>query len=127
MARKPTIGKAEFALLAIIAKSDGMTVGEAHEELSSTTGCSRSTTTQMLERLRKKAFLNRRKSGGVFVYSSPRTLEQIQTDLVDELVSDVLEGSASRLLHFFQKKVSLTKAEEAELKRILAKIEKKSK
>ena len=77
----------------------------------------------MLERLRKKRFLARRKESGVFIYRSVKPYEELQSEMIEGLVSDVLDGSVSPLVHFLQKKVKLTKSEEMELKKILKRIE----
>ncbi|MCH7905620.1 MAG: BlaI/MecI/CopY family transcriptional regulator [Armatimonadetes bacterium] len=126
MRKKPTVGKAEFALLAHVAQSDGLSVGEIYGHFESEAGYSRSTITQMLERLRKKKFLKRRKESGMFVYRSVKPYEELQSEMIEGLVTDVLDGSVSPLVHFLQKKVKLTKAEEKELKKILKRIEEDS-
>lgn len=123
MLKKATIGKAEFSLLAHVAQSDGLSVGEIFNHFEAEAGYSRSTITQMLERLRKKKFLKRRKESGKFVYRSVKPYEDLQTEMIEGLVADVLDGSVSPLVHFLQRKVKLTKAEEKELKRLLKRIE----
>ena len=123
MSKKATIGKAEFSLLAHVAQSDGMSVGEIFSHFESESGYSRSTITQMLERLRKKKFLKRRKESGKFVYRSLKPYEELQSEMIEGLVTDVLDGSVSPLVHFLQRKIKLTKAEEKELNRLLKRIE----
>ena len=123
MRKKATIGKAEFSLLAHVAQSEGLSVGEIFGHFESESGYSRSTITQMLERLRKKRFLTRRKESGMFVYRSVKPYKELQSEMIEGLVADVLDGSVSPLVHFLQKKVKLTKAEEKDLKRLLKRIE----
>src|SRR5262245_12118026 len=91
-------GAREFALLTFIAdRADrgGVTVGEAAEGFGATNGLSRSTVLTMMERLRKKRRLTRRRVSGVFRYTSPRSRGEVLREAVESFVDRTLGGSLS--------------------------------
>ena len=76
-----SLGDLELELLRWIAQQGPTTVGEAQEGYGVPHSLARSTTVTMMERLRSKGYLTRRKQDGVFRYASPVGQEALLTTL----------------------------------------------
>ncbi len=66
MNKPPTLGDQELSLLRYVTDHAPITVREVAEQFGETHGLARTTILTMMERLRKKNFLTRRKDGGAF-------------------------------------------------------------
>ena len=91
-ARK-SVGQKELELLRFIAEHQPVTVRQVAQHAAETTGLARTTVLTMMERLRQKKFLDRRKVDGVFVYGSRLPREELMSGLVRDFVDRVLGGS----------------------------------
>jgi predicted transcriptional regulator len=118
-------GAREFALLTFIADRGGATVGEAAEDFGSAHGLSRSTVLTMMERLRKKRRLTRRRVGGVFRYSSPQSRGEVLREAVESFVDRSLGGSLSPFVAYLTEATDVTDEELEELRQAVADLQRK--
>src|SRR4051794_9291166 len=93
--RRESLGHLELNVLQFIADHHLITVREVANHFAETTGQARTTLLTVMERLRAKGYLSRRKVDGVHQYrptvSKAALLEQVVGDFVD----DVLGGTVS--------------------------------
>lgn len=115
----PTIGRAELAILQFVVENHPVTVREVANHMAETTGQARTTILTLMERLRTKKLLTRRKSKGVNRYSPKVTKNELMNTLVDDFVDGVLGGSVSPFLAYLTDKASLDQQEIDELRRLV--------
>jgi predicted transcriptional regulator len=121
--QKPTLGDQELELLRYIAAQSSVTVGEAAEGFGMPRDLSRSTIVTVMERLRKKGFLARKKQDGVFRYAAAAAQEEILGGLVQRFVENTLKGSLMPFVTYFAKGDKLSSDEMDQLQRLIAKLQ----
>lgn len=124
---RKTIGDQELALLQWLDERGGATVGEAAEEYGTARGLARSTVLTMMERLRKKGHLSRRKVAGVYRYTAPVSSAAVLRDVVGGFVEQTLGGSVSPFVAFLAESEELTEEELEELEAVVARLQAKKK
>lgn len=120
-----TIGDQELALLRYVAEAGPATVGEVAEGFGAPRGLARSTVLTVMERLRKKGRLRRRKAGGVYRYSSPVPAGEVLRGVVQSFVETTLGGSVSPFVSFLAEVEEVSEEELAELAQIVARLSEK--
>jgi predicted transcriptional regulator len=110
-----TIGEQELALLRHIADADPATVGEVVDTFGRNRDLARSTVLTMMERLRKKGYLVRRLSDGVYRYRAHATSAELLQGAVERFVERHLGGSVSPFLAYLSDTRDLSDAELKEL------------
>jgi predicted transcriptional regulator len=120
-----TIGDQELALLRYVAEAGPVTVGQAAERFGAPRGLARSTVLTVMERLRKKGRLRRRKAGGVFQYASPVAAGEVLRGVVQSFVETTLGGSVSPFVTFLAEVEQVSDGELAELEQIVARLQEK--
>ena len=116
------VGDQELALLRWVAERGPVSVGEAAEAFGAPRGLARSTVLTMMERLRAKRRLTRRRAGGVFLYRSPEAPEQVLRAAVSRFVEGTLGGSLSPFVRFLAETDELPESEVAELQALVARL-----
>ena len=119
MPRK-SIGDQELALLHYVGQQGEVSVGEAAAQLAESRGLARSTVLTMMERLRAKRFLKRRRVDGVFRYSTTGA-EDVMQGAVGAFVEKTLQGSVSPFVAWMSER---GKVSDEELKSLEALVEK---
>lgn len=119
---RPTLGDRELALLRFIAARDGATVGEAAEAFGGPRSLARSTVLTMMERLRKKGQLHRRKVRGVYRYSSPASPDEVLRGVVRQFVEGTLGGSVSPFVTYLAEGAEVSDEELAELDELVSRL-----
>lgn len=119
-------GEQELALLTWLAEHPAITVGEVAEQYGAERGLARSTVLTMMERLRKKGHLTRRRAHGVFRYSSGAGPEDVLKDAVSTFVSRTLGGSVSPFVAYLSEEAEVTADELAELEALVARLQTKA-
>jgi predicted transcriptional regulator len=93
-------GSTEIEILRYIGDHHPISVGEMAEHVAQTTGQARTTVLTIMERLRQKGHLTRKKAMGVYRYS-PKVANQILLrTLVKNFVDTTLGGSISPFVAF---------------------------
>jgi predicted transcriptional regulator len=105
--RRATIGREEMQVLRYVAERHPVSVREVAEHVAATSGKARTTVLTVMERLREKGYLVRRRKGGVYRYSPRRSQAEVLKSLVADFVREALGGSVSPFVAYL--------AEEAEL------------
>jgi predicted transcriptional regulator len=123
MPAEPTIGEQELTLLRYIADRGTATVGEAVDEFGTSRGLARSTVLTMMERLRRKGYLSRRMTQGVYRYRALSSSADLLKDAVGRFVERHLEGSVSPFLAYLSDSSELSEQEKQELERIVARLD----
>jgi predicted transcriptional regulator len=118
MARAP-LGTQELQLLRHITRTGPQTVGQVAESFGTTQALARSTILTMMERLRGKGYLQRRRTSGVYVYSSPARDEDLLRDVVGGFVERSLEGSVSPFVAYLSGRSQVSDQELAELEALV--------
>jgi len=117
-----SIGDRELALLRWIAERDGATVGEAAERYGEPRGLARSTVLTMMERLRRKGHLSRRRVDGVYRYSSPASPRELMRGVVEGFVEHTLGGSLSPFTAYLADSEEVSDEELVELEALVARL-----
>jgi predicted transcriptional regulator len=118
-----SVGEQEFALLRHIAEAGAATVGEVAETFGAARGLARSTVLTMMERLRKKGYLARRLSEGVYRYRARSSPDELMRGAVGRFVERHLGGSVSPVLAYLSGESTLTDEELRELEEIVSKLQ----
>ena len=118
-----TLGAQELALLRHIADAGGVTVGEVAEAFGTPRTLARSTVLTMVERLRKKGFLNRRLAGGVYRYQARATSDEVTRGAIRRFIDRNLDGSVTPFVAYLSESPALTDAELKELEDVVARLQ----
>src|SRR5262245_31849691 len=93
MRRKENLGHLELDVLRYVADHHPISVREVAAHFSSVSGQARTTVLTVMQRLRRKGYLARRKVDGVQRYSPTRDKAELLHSLVADFVDGVLGGS----------------------------------
>ena len=118
-----SIGEQELALLRHIADAGGATVGEVAAVFGDARQLARSTVLTMMERLRKKGYLNRRLAGGVYRYTARASSDELTRGAIRRFVERNLGGSVAPFVAYLTESASLNDAELKELQDIVARLQ----
>jgi predicted transcriptional regulator len=116
-------GEQELALLTWLAEHPTITVGEVAEQYGTPRALARSTVLTMMDRLRKKGHLSRRRVQGVFRYSTGAGPEDLLKDAVGTFVSRTLGGSVSPFVAYLSDEAEVTPEQLAELEDLVARLQ----
>jgi predicted transcriptional regulator len=118
-----TLGAQELALLRHIADTGGATVGEVADVFGSPRKLARSTVLTMMDRLRKKGFLNRRLAGGVYRYQARASSDELTRGAIRRFIDRNLGGSVAPFVAYLSESAALTDAELKELEDVVARLQ----
>jgi predicted transcriptional regulator len=110
-------GSQELAILRWVAEHGPAGVGAVAEAFAAEQGLARSTVLTVMERLRKKGHLTRRKSGGVFVYRAVLDGRGVMSRAVGQFIERSLRGSLSPIAAYLAERGSVSDDELRELER----------
>ena len=97
---KAALGSTEIEILRYIGDHYPISVGEVAQHVAQTTGQARTTVLTIMERLRHKGYLTRKRVGGVYRYSPKVPKQELLRDLVKHFVATTLGGSVSPFVAF---------------------------
>jgi predicted transcriptional regulator len=120
-------GEQELALLTWLAEHPAVTVGEVADLYGGPRSLARSTVLTMMERLRKKGHLSRRRVGGVFRYTTAAGPEDVLKDAVGTFVTRTLGGSVSPFVAYLSDEAEVTPEQLAELEELVARLQTRAK
>ena len=124
MARnRETIGREEMQVLRYVADRHPVSVREVADHVAATSGKARTTVLTVMERLRDKGYLVRRRKGGVYLYSPRRSQAEVLRNLVADFVREALGGSVSPFVAYLAEEGNLNDEEVRELARLVADLE----
>jgi predicted transcriptional regulator len=122
MPRVPAASQ-ELRFLKYIAEHGPMSVGRVAESLGAELGLARSTVLTVMERLRGKGQLRRRKDAdGVFVYASTLSHDRLMQATVGQFVERALGGSVLPFAAWLSEHSEVSESELAELRQMVARL-----
>jgi predicted transcriptional regulator len=121
--QRKSIGDQELTLLHHVGRQGEASVGEVAVHFGKSRGLARSTVLTMMERLRAKGYLKRRRSDGVFRYSTTTGEEDAVQGAVSSFVERTLQGSVSPFVAWMSKRGNVSDAELAELETLVEKLQ----
>jgi len=128
MAKKEQkVGRAELEILHFVQDHHPVSVRDVADYFAETHGHVRTTILNVMERLRKKGFLTRRKSGGVFQYQPCVGKADLLRSLVGDFVEKTLGGSLSPFVAYLSRDAKLSGKELDELKQVVSELRGKEK
>jgi predicted transcriptional regulator len=125
MPQSPTLGEQELALLRFVAQSGPVSVGEAAQGFGAPRGLARTTVLTMMERLRRKGRLRRRRtrgSDGVFRYSSTVGARELLAATVRDFVAGPLGGSLEPFVAYLAESEEVSPEERRELEALVERL-----
>ena len=114
----PPLGDQQLEILRFVTDHAPVTPREVARHFGEVRGLARTTVITVMERLREKGLLTRRKSGGGFRYSPALTSPEVEDSLVERFVEKTLGGSILPFVAYLTRGRKLTPEEAAELKRL---------
>ena len=121
---KPTgLGEQELEVLRFVTDHAPTSVREVAQAFGEPRGLARTTILTMMERLRKKGFLTRRKADGSFAYSPALAKTELMQNLVQDFVEKTLGGSLTPFVAYLSEARNLNDTQIAELRRLVEEME----
>jgi predicted transcriptional regulator len=112
---KQVLGKLEAEVMEILWRRSNQTVSEVEERLRRKREIAHTTVLTTLDRMYRKGYLTREKSGKAFVYAPRYTREEFERGLAQEVLGALLGGLGEPVLSTF---VELVGEDEAKLERL---------
>lgn len=122
MARGGSIGDQELELLKYVAEHGPVSVGQAADGFGKPRGLARSTVLTMMERLRSKGRLTRKKQDAVYLYRSPASSREVLAAVVGDFVDRALAGSVSPFVGYLSDRGELSEGELAQLEALVGRL-----
>jgi len=113
------LGSLETEIVRYVSNNPDQSGREIAAALAKERSVARTTVLTVLERLRTKGLLSRRKRGGVYRYRSEMPTNQAMRGTVKRFVDQILGGSVSPVLAFLADAGELTEQEIDELERLV--------
>ncbi|MGD9127976.1 MAG: BlaI/MecI/CopY family transcriptional regulator, partial [Planctomycetia bacterium] len=101
--KNANLGQAQLEILRYIMDHHPISVREVADHAARTKGLSRTTILTVMERLREKRYLTRRKKEGVYRYSPTISASKVLHGIVKDFVSNTLQGAMSPLFAYMSK------------------------
>jgi predicted transcriptional regulator len=128
MAKKEQkVGRAELEILHFVQDHHPVSVRDVANHFAEARGHVRTTILNVMERLRKKGFLTRKKSGGIFQYQPRVGKADLLRSLVGDFVDKTLGGSLSPFVAYLSRDAKLSGKELDELKQVVSELRGKEK
>jgi len=113
----------EAEILRFIAEHQPIAVREVAEHFAQTKGYARTTVLTVMERLRRKGYLKRKKVDNSYQYSLSQPKTTLFQSLVRDFVQSILGGSISPFVAYLSQEAKLSDEELQELRRIISELE----
>ena len=117
------LGSTEIEVLRHLGDFPTQTVGEVADHFARTSGQARTTILTIMERLRKKGHLSRKKVGGVYRYSPKVAKDDLLQRLVKTFVERTLGGSVSPVVAYLSEDGPVSDEDLDQLKRLVRDLE----
>jgi len=121
------VGDQELAVLRYVAEQGPATAGEVAERYGEAQGLARSTILTVLERLRAKGHLTRRKVDGVFQYASRVPKAELMRGVVGDFVQRALAGSLSPFAAYLAQAETVSDEELEQLQDVVSRLQQRRK
>lgn len=114
-----SLGALELEVLKYVTDHHPVTVRDVADHMAESHGHARTTVLTVMERLRKKGHLSRRRSAGSYRYSPVQSRTRLLAGLVRDFVATSLGGSLEPFTHYLSREANPTPAELSELRRVV--------
>ena len=121
--KHPTLGQAEWEILRHVAENHPVSVREVADHVAQTKGQARTTVLTVMERLRAKGYLSRRKRDGVYQYAPKVPLPELLDGMVEDFVENTLSGVVSPFFSYLSRSAQLSDGQIEELKQMVRDLE----
>jgi predicted transcriptional regulator len=115
----PTLTTQELAIMKVIWRHGASTVREVYETLRERRRIAYTTVMTMMNILETKGYLKKGLDGRAYRYRPAQPERRVLTAMVREFVDRVFDGASKPLLVHLAKDTRLSKAERAELRRLI--------
>jgi predicted transcriptional regulator len=116
------LGEQELEVLRYVTDNAPVTVREAADVFGAERGLARTTILTVMERLRKKGHLSRRKKSSSFEYLPAVTKQELMQGLVEDFVEKTLDGSLTPFVAYLAQNKCLTEGERDDLMKLVHKL-----
>ena len=125
MGKNLPLGDQEADLLRYVSDRAPISVRDVANDWGTDHGLARTTVLTMMERLRKKGFLNREKgdAGGVLRYSPAQAKTDLLRSLIQDFVQNRLGGSVTPFVAYLAESSDLNESEVAQLRQLVESLE----
>ncbi len=120
---KAPLGSTEIQILQYLGDQPAQSVGEVADHFARTTGQARTTILTIMERLRKKGYLTRKRIGGVYHYSPKVAKQDLLRGLVKSFVDNTLAGSVSPFVAYLSESGPVSEEDLEQLKQLVRELE----
>jgi len=117
------LGSTEIEVLRYLGDHPTQTVGEVADHFARTSGQARTTILTIMERLRKKGHLSRKKVGGIYRYSPKVAKHDLLQRLVKAFVETTLGGSVSPVVAYLSEDGPVSDEDLNQLKKLVRDLE----
>lgn len=122
MAKQTGLGDQELHVLRYVTDHAPVSVREVAEMFGAPRGLARTTILTVMERLRKKGHLTRRRADAVYEYLPAVSKQDLLQNLVEDFVERTLGGSLTPFVAYLADNKGLSESELTDLKRMMAKL-----
>jgi predicted transcriptional regulator len=122
-ARKEALGPLELDVLRYVADHGPVSVREAADHFAEASGHARTTVLTVMERLRAKGYLSRRKGGGLQRYIATAAKADVLQGIIADFVDGALGGSVSPFVAYLLRSRELNGDEIRKLEQLLKRME----
>ena len=119
-----SIGDQELELLRFVSERGPSSVGEVADSFGVPRGLSRTTVMTVMERLRQKGFLKRKRALGSYRYVAAQPAAEVLVNAVRSFVERTLAGSVSPLFAYLSERGKVSEQELDELEAAVRKLRK---
>jgi len=124
---REALGHLERSVLKYIADHHPITVREVAAHFAETSGQARTTVLTVMERLRTKGYLKRRRATGAHQYVPTISKADLMQQMVGDFVEDVLGGSVSPFVAYLARSAELTDGEVRKVEKLLERLDSRDK
>lgn len=119
-ARLPALSEAQLEIMNVIWDAEACSVAEVWKALNARRGVSRNTVHTLISRLEEKGWLARREEAGGLKYTATVSRDDAQRRCVQRMIETVFGGSAEGLVLALLNGQTVSKAEAARIRQIIA-------
>ena len=112
----------ELQFLRFVAREGPVSSAQVAETLGAKLGVTRSSVLTVMERLRRKGHLRRRRTDGVYLYSSTVPFDRLMRASVGQFVERSLGGSVLPFAAWLSDRVEVSEEELLELRQMVARL-----
>jgi len=117
------LGQAEWEILQYVGAHHPVTVRDVADYMADNKGLARTTVLTVMERLRAKGFLVRRKQNDVYRYSPKKSIAELTQALVQSFVDNMLNGTLSPFFAYLSRSDKVSDEQLKELKKLVKDLE----